>query len=196
MPDPGATMLVDAMRATTVDPDQIAGLVSQRLQATDNARLVAMSRETPTHYKWFLGADDSGSRVWLHEFKPASERSTGYVQSPHNHRYSFTAVVLAGSYRNLAVDVDFDEASLEITHLKERTRTEIAAGDRYWMSSADYHGLTDLADGTVSVVLESPQERPCSYSVNDRGSHVIRHVPLEERLDDLRSRAWRPPTYG
>jgi len=62
--------------------------------------ILVHSRETPTHYKWYMGHTRDGSaNVWLHEYKPAETRSSGYAQSVHNHRYPMSVLLLAGGYR-------------------------------------------------------------------------------------------------
>jgi hypothetical protein len=59
---------------------------------------VARSVEKTTHFKWFVAEDaDRAFKVWLHEYKPASQRRTGHATVAHNHRFWFTLSLLVQS---------------------------------------------------------------------------------------------------
>jgi hypothetical protein len=148
--------------------------------------ILVHSRETPTHYKWYMGHTRDGSaNVWLHEYKPAETRSSGYAQSVHNHRYPMSVLLLAGGYRyaRYAV-VPLNEARADITVEEVR---RVSAGSTYSMEPSEFHSVTAIEDGTVSLMVQGTPVRRYSTSVDAASGRMTRHVPIEFRLNQLRS---------
>jgi hypothetical protein len=148
-------------------------------------RLAAASRETPTHYKWHLHTVPGKAFViWLHEYKPAPLRGGGYATSIHNHRYGLSSLVLSGGYRHLGYAVERDARGGVIA---ERTWTrDVRPGSCYSIDAEDFHQITDLVDGTVTLVVQHPAVRTYSTSVDLSGHRLVHHYPVESRYDELR----------
>lgn len=160
-------------------------LVVARLEC-DPQQVVQWSRETTTHYKWMLASDRvEGTKVWLHEFKPASERRPGYAASVHNHRYPFTAIAVAGGYSNVRYDVGFDPGSLRVERCDVIDLRRIREGLSYSMTPEEYHAVDDIEDGTKTLIMEFAAVSATSFSYDLTGDQMTRHVTLEARLESL-----------
>ena len=161
--------------------DDLEGLEDPEFQD-----ILLLSRETPTHYKWHMGsAPDNSFTIWLHEYKPHATRSGGYAQTIHNHRYPMSALLLAGGYRytRFAVQAGKDQHAAVRTTGSER----IAGGSIYSMRESDFHSVTEIEDGTVSLLVQGRPLLPHSISVDADSRRVSYHVPIEGRLENLRS---------
>lgn len=149
--------------------------------------MLPRSRETPTHYKWHLFAnDDVGVQVWLHEYKPKTTRSGGYAQSIHNHRYSMSALLLTGGYCYRGYEVSMNKDGLH-ADVRVTGSWDICEGSAYSMTPDEFHSVTEIQDGTVSLMIQGRAIRTYSTSVDPGSGRVIRHVPIEHRLGELRS---------
>ena len=111
--------------------------------------------ETSTHYKWFMHYHRKlRFKVWLHQYKLAAERRLGHAEVPHNHRYSLASVILNGGFTHHSFDVVdgvLNEAAGE--------RRRYQAGAAYMVAWSSVHKLSDLEDGTLTLVIESPPAR-------------------------------------
>lgn len=159
----------------------------QKLEERDFERILPRSRETPTHYKWhLLTAPDHSFTVWLHEYKPRASRSGGYAQTIHNHRYPMSALVLTGGYQCTEYKVERshgdDRASIQVI-----TGWQLAGGSVYSMRENEFHSVTQIEDGTMSLLVQGQPTRPYSVSVDAGSRRTSCHVPIEGRLDHLRS---------
>jgi hypothetical protein len=159
----------------------------QNLEERDFERMLPRSRETPTHYKWhMLTAPDRSFTVWLHEYKPRATRSSGYAQTIHNHRYPMSALVLTGGYQCTKYGVDRshgdDRASIQVIN-----GWQLAGGSVYSMQENEFHSVTQIADGTMSLLVQGRPSQPYSVSVDASSRRTSYHVPIEGRLDHLRS---------
>jgi hypothetical protein len=160
----------------------------QKLEARDFERILPRSRETPTHYKWhMLTAPDRSFTVWLHEYKPRASRSSGYAQTIHNHRYPMSALVLTGGYQCTKYRVekshgDDDRASIQVI-----TGWQLGGGSVYSMRENEFHSVTQIEDGTMSLLVQGRPSRPYSVSVDASSRRTSCHFPIEGRLDRLRS---------
>jgi hypothetical protein len=159
----------------------------QKLEERDFERILPRSRETPTHYKWhLLTAPDRSFTVWLHEYKPRASRSGGYAQTIHNHRYPMSALVLTGGYQCTKYKVERslgdDRASIQVI-----TGWQLAGGSVYSMRENEFHSVTQIEDGTMSLLVQGQPTRPYSVSVDAGSRRTSCHVPIEGRLDHLRS---------
>lgn len=157
------------------------------LSQSDFERIVPRSRETPTHFKWHLCTlADTSLRFWLHEYKPTNALSRGYTQSIHNHRYGLTSLILAGGYCHSRFDVEvFDD--LSIGRLNQVMSYDLRPGDNYSLAADAFHSVTDVLDGTLSLVIQWPTQRMFSLSVEPATRKAVRHLPVEARFDTLRS---------
>ena len=162
--------------------EELAGLNDQEFNV-----ILLHSRETPTHYKWHLGtAPDTSFTLWLHEYKPRAIRSGGYAQTIHNHRYPMTALLLTGGYRYTQYDVGHTGADLA-TEVRMISSRRITGGAIYSMRESDFHSVTEIQDGTVSLLVQGRPRLPYSISVDAQSRLVSRHVPIEGRINNLRS---------
>lgn len=149
--------------------------------------MLTLSRETPTHYKWHLFAnDDTHVHVWLHEYKPTSVRSQGYTQTVHNHRYPMTALLLAGGYccTKYAVTPDSDNLHADVRVLDAQ---RLFGGNVYSMGPNEFHSLSEIQNGTVSLMVQGKAVRSYSTSVDAVSRLIATHTPIEYRLNNLRS---------
>ena len=159
----------------------------QRLGRREFDQILPLSRETPTHYKWHMfTAPDRAFTVWLHEYKPAATRSTGYAQTIHNHRYPMSALVLTGGY--YCTRYKMEKATGDDCAEVQATRGwQLSSGSVYSMHANDFHSVAQIRDGTVSLLVQGHPCRPYSISVDARSRRTFCHVPIEGRLDNLRS---------
>lgn len=148
--------------------------------------ILMLSRETPTHYKWhMLSIPEKASTIWLHEYKSHFIRSGGYAQSIHNHRYPMSALLLTGGYRCTSYSVtQIHDQRIDVRATGSRPVTE---GSTYSMRADDFHSVTEIKDGTVSILVQGQAVRPYSVSVDAESRLASCHVPIEGRLDNLRA---------
>ncbi len=141
-------------------------LVHAAVDSWDNANLDKRQlrcHETTTHYKWFIHYHNKlGYRVWLHQYKVLSDRRLGHAEVPHNHRYSLASVVLRGGFTHHL----FERTDGGIAELA-RERQSFSRGDVYMISYKQLHRLSQLADHTVTLVVESPAARHYSETFYD-----------------------------
>jgi hypothetical protein len=149
--------------------------------------ILLLSRETPSHYKWHLLAiDNVCMHVWLHEYKQGGTCSHGYAQSIHNHRYPMAALLLTGGYcyTNYAVQVASDNLHADVRVISTR---QLSGGSVYSMTPNEFHSVTEIQDGTVSLMIQGKPVRTYSTSVDSHSLRMTRHTPIEYRLANLRS---------
>jgi hypothetical protein len=109
----------------------------------------ARSHETPTHYKIRLyGRPDDGLVVWLHKYKDGFQRGTGYSQIPHDHRYDFCSLMLAGSFLSRSYEIG--------APMRMVGEARIQAGDWLSLEHTEIHALADIAEGTHTLVIQGP----------------------------------------
>lgn len=136
--------------------------------------------ETATHYKWFIYFDKKRRfKVWLHQYKPERERRIGYAEVPHNHRYSLASVVLSGGFMH-----HYYNAGPELSECVEE-RCTYRPGDAYLVTWQRVHKLSELADQTLTVVIEGPPVRNFSeafYSSRGDPRMFYDFVGLRPRL--------------
>jgi hypothetical protein len=147
--------------------------------------MLLLSRETPTHYKWHLLTINS-THVWLHEYKSADVRSRGYAESVHNHRYPMSALLLTGGYRYTKYSVSAVSDNLHADVRMIETR-QLSGGGAYSMTPNEFHSVTEIQDGTVTLMIQGNPVRTYSVSVDSNSLKMIRHTPIEHRLANLRS---------
>jgi hypothetical protein len=137
--------------------------------------------ETSTHYKWFIHYSTSVRyRIWLHQYKPMTQRTLGHAEVPHNHRYSLASVILNGGF----VHRVFERTDDGLRELADE-RQSFMKGDAYMVPWQRVHRLDELADGTLTLVVESPIVRHFSeafYGPSSSPSVFYDFVALHSRL--------------
>jgi hypothetical protein len=129
--------------------------------------------------------EDTRVNVWLHEYKPKASRSGGYAQSIHNHRYPMSVLLLTGGYScgSFTVQADPDGVHAEVRPIgAERLR----GGNVYSMSPDEFHSVTEIRDGTVSLMVQGSPVRTTSVSVESGSRLLVSHTPIEYRHANLR----------
>jgi hypothetical protein len=160
-----------------------AELMTLRL-ADFNAMLVR-SRETPTHYKWHLRTiGQDAYEIWLHEYKPPTSRSSVFSQRVHNHRYGFTSIVLSGGFLHSLYEVT--PCATGACTVMCSSSQELTAGMVYSLTAEEFHSVTQVRNRTVTLVAQQRPTRTFSYSVDSETNVLIRHDPIEYRLNSLR----------
>lgn len=137
--------------------------------------------DTSTHYKWFIHYSRSVRyRIWLHQYKPITQRKFGHAEVPHNHRYSLASVILSGGF----VHRVFERTSDGLRELADERRS-FMKGDAYTVPWQRVHKLDELEDGTLTLVVESPIVRHFSeafYDTSSSPSVFYDFVALHSRL--------------
>lgn len=154
---------------TQLTADRWSTLIALLDALPEDAHLVEMCETYDFLDKLVLHDDpDGGYRVRLHAFRP------GYFDRPHNHRWSFASMILAGSYLHTqyGADHDFETASLD-TLRPLAIHTE-RAGDWYTMHHTAVHSVSADA-GTVSLILRGPAAKS-SFRILDAATGGSFHV--------------------
>nr|WSX75838.1 hypothetical protein OH826_19460 [Streptomyces sp. NBC_00899] len=112
--------------------------------------------------------DPAGYRIRVHRFLP------GYFDRPHNHRWSFGAFILTGSYQHLqyGADTDFENATPDSLQVL-CSRTE-QAGDWYVLHHTAVHSVA-AEPGTLSLVLRGPAAK-ARFRILDAPANTSFHV--------------------
>jgi hypothetical protein len=97
----------------------------------------------------------TGVRVRLHVFLP------GYFDRPHNHRWSYTSLILRGSYRHYLFGEDHDlDEQLAPAELRARMVRQETTSNAYTLHHSMVHSVV-AEPYTVSLIVRGP-------SVKDR----------------------------
>lgn len=153
-----------------VEQEFAAWKQSERLPSTE-----LLSRETPTHWKWFVGGHLDGPLLWIHEYKPPSLRRPGYAQSIHDHRYSFCSAIVRGGYvHRTFVVVDNRVPTF-------RDARMLVAPSVYVLDADQVHSVGDLQDGTLTLIVQAPKRRGYSTEYFMNGAEPRRHYDFASR---------------
>lgn len=134
-----------------------------------------LSRETPTHWKWFVGGDLHGPLLWIHEYKPSNTRRSGYAQSIHDHRYSFCSSIVHGGYVH---------RTFALQHHRKPTLRDartLVAPCIYVLDADDVHSISDIQDGTLTLIVQAPKRRGYSTEYFTDGTAPHRHYDFASR---------------
>jgi hypothetical protein len=148
----------------------------------DELRMSA--RETATHYVWPVYAAASGHSVVINEFKEPEHMVAGYATTLHNHRYSFTSLMLSGRYRQVRCAVEMNEFG-QATGLHELGNDDVTEGSIVAIDHNMFHRLADIKDRTITLVIRCPAVKESSISVDIRTLRTSRHLPAETRVVQL-----------
>ncbi|MCX4745532.1 hypothetical protein OG455_08350 [Kitasatospora sp. NBC_01287] len=158
----------DAAQVGAATADVLAHLSEDRAalrSAVDHAAIDPQLRALCEHYdildKIVLHDDPSGFRVRLHLFGP------DHYDRPHNHRWSYSAQVLAGRYTHTLYGTEegFDE-STDIAKLQAKMVRSEHAGSRYTLHHTMVHAAVADPD-TVSLIVRGPAVKE-RFLVTDR----------------------------
>jgi predicted metal-dependent enzyme (double-stranded beta helix superfamily) len=139
------------------------------------------SVEKTTHYKWFLDEDPAGRfQIWLHEYKPKTHRREGHASVAHNHRFWLTSLILRGGFTDTRYERKRESAA--ISPIESR---RMEPGDTMVIDPGEIHSLSELEDGTLSLVVQSEPIR--SYSEVFEDGEMRRYYDLEAKLTDLQA---------
>lgn len=150
-------------------------------------RRIELSHETATHYKWYVYKEpERGYVIWLHEYKSAALRRMGYAEVPHNHRYWFSSLILAGGFQHYYYSPDrIEDGSSFITMpvLEETYRT---AGDVYTVDPDRVHSIAQLEEPTLTLIIRSRGVRDHSESFDLQTSAITRYYPFSSRIANFK----------
>lgn len=162
-------------------PDLLAELKS----GLDGAADVDKSVEKTTHYKWFLGEDPSKRfQVWLHEYKPETHRREGHATVAHNHRFWLTSLILRGGFTDTRY-VRSEKCKPESGAISPIASRRMRTGDTMVLAPDEIHALSELRDGTLSLIVQGKPVRSFSEVFED--NKVRRYADLGAKLDDLKA---------
>jgi predicted metal-dependent enzyme (double-stranded beta helix superfamily) len=160
----------------------VPALLEELRQSSRDLIQLERSVEKTTHYKWFLReASDSSFELWLHEYKPRQLRRTGHATVAHNHRFWLTSTILRGGFTDTRYARSPTRSCALIEPIQSRS---LKVGDTLLIDPEGIHSLSDLRDGTISMVVQSSPVR--SYSEVFEGGRVRRYSDLEAKLAELR----------
>src|SRR5688572_20939262 len=150
---------VRATLSTLVDDKSRFWNDLEHFVATKKASLESHSVERPTHFKWLvIRRPESQYKVWLHVYKPQSLRGNGFAVVPHNHRYPFTSLILTGGFTNVEYHIHTrDEVAFWKYAIAKKRR--IQTGQVYTLGSEVIHSLTEIAEPTATLVVQSAPNR-------------------------------------
>jgi len=116
----------------------------------DCPRLLTLCEHYDILDKIVLWDDPSGMRVRLHVFLP------GYFDRPHNHRWSYTSLILRGSYRHyLFGHHDNLKAGMDVSQLTPLMVRDESVGSIYTLNHRMVHAV--MAEPyTVSLIVRGP----------------------------------------
>jgi len=160
-------------------------------QALDAALRDPHLRTLCEHYdildKIVLHDDPTGFRVRLHLFLP------GHYDRPHNHRWTYSALLLAGSYTHTLYGTDdgFDETT-DVGKLTARmVRTE-STGSSYTLHHTMVHAAV-AEPYTVSLIVRGPAVKD-RFLVTDRESGQVwwQHGAAQETPEQAAAKRMDP----
>jgi hypothetical protein len=157
------------------------------LTKEDSAMLCEPARETATHYVWPLVLDrETKCGLFIHEFKTLFKSPTAYASSIHSHRYHFASLLMIGGYTEERFRVERslhdDCAAAGIELLWRRL---VSAAEVSQVHAHEFHRLSSIQPGTISLVLKSPPVTKSSESVDPASMAIATHIPVEDRLSFL-----------
>jgi hypothetical protein len=150
----------------------------KRFAQSQQTKLERLSVETPTHFKWLIYfSGEYHYRVWLHLYKPVMSRGSGYAIIPHNHRYSFTSLILRGGFCSTEYEIKHRDGSVfsECVAVK---RNRLETGKIYTLSSESVHALSDFIHPCATLIVQNPPVKTYSESFNPGSGQISVHHQL------------------
>lgn len=142
------------------------------------------ARETSTHYVWPLYITNSGYGIVINEFKDPRQMTPGYAITTHNHRYSFASLVLSGGYKQVRSNVEITGLG-QPAHVYDIDCDDILEGRMLTISHEEFHRITDVQCGTMTLLVKCPPVKEASISVDVATRRASRHAPVEARVTQL-----------
>ncbi|MEV4915842.1 hypothetical protein AB0K47_03360 [Streptomyces tirandamycinicus] len=144
------------------------GALWDRMEKDEN---LARSAESFNAFQKYVLHDDAstGLRLRLHIFNEHT------FEEAHNHRASFSSLILRGSYRHALygnVEDVWGGEDEPATAVKPRFIQEQTAGTSYTIHHAFVHS-TYAIPGTVSLVIQGPRDR-ASFRIYDLAQGITR----------------------
>lgn len=159
-----ACLTKDIVRKLAGDKELLRDLV---YQVESDPRLLSMSeRIQPLDKIVIYDALERGFRIRLHLWANES------YDRPHNHRFSFTSIILRGHYThtwyraNQEVSDSFDTTLVEPLYI-----TDEAEGSCYTLHHTAIHTAFPAPD-TISLILRGPAEKKRSI-ITERGTGKV-----------------------
>lgn len=150
-----------------------------------------LGAERTTHYKWYLHREPAhGYRIWLHEYKPQLERRPGYAIIPHNHLYWFASFIISGGFTHRIYSVRrCIEDESRLAEIRVAGDTAFRQGAVYTVDIPTIHSLENLAEGTLTLVVQSRDLLTYSESFDAEKQIIRKHYPFSERAK-LNEKNW------
>ena len=149
----------------------------QNLTLEDKKQIMERSFYHSNHfYKIVLKIDERGNKLRLHYWK----KKENFIQNPHNHGWSFESLLLRGSLMDVhyveTEDKDcnlYEKYSMNLKIVDERYHCSFSTlarlrmenikvmktGEKYSYHQDKIHTSHPLEDGTITVLLQTPQIR-------------------------------------
>jgi hypothetical protein len=152
---------------------------------------------------------DRGFRLRLHRF------SEGQEDQPHNHRYSFSSVILSGSYTHTLYEVVDDAASppwtlhqppgthdggplpsFPMTRLSPLMTQTQDQGSAYTLHHTTFHATGLPAQNAYSLFLRGPAEKPSAVFLDPaKRAYRWKFGRTKERPELLTARSFTQDDY-
>src|SRR5260221_1207762 len=160
-------------------------LLDELKSGLDDIADIDKSVEKTTHYKWLLGEDPSKRfQVWLHEYKPKTHRREGHASVAHNHRFWLTSLILRGGFTDTRY-VRSHKDDPESGSIQPIDSRRMRPGDTMVLAPEEIHALSELRDGTLSLIVQGRPVR--SFSEVFENGEVRRYSDLGAKLTDLQA---------
>lgn len=127
-----------------------ASLAAALAGLPDDPHLMALCEHYDILDKLVLWDDRSGVRIRLHIFLP------GYYDRPHNHRWSYSSIILRGSYQHYLFGDPGDLGpNIDVSRLKPLMVRREVSGSTYTLHHNAIHAVV-AEPYTVSLIVRGP----------------------------------------
>lgn len=134
--------------------------------------------------------DESGFRIRLHVYWSSCP------DLPHNHRWSFTSMILRGQFRHWQYDLENYEDTMDLPIPKARQVRVERAGTVYALHHAILHALV-AEENTVSLFIRGPVVKERGYLVDPQTGRRHWHLgAAEESPEDIARKQMTPKLLG
>jgi hypothetical protein len=165
-----------------VSLDAVAAYIEQ-LEPEVRAARFEGSHETSTHFKWLVSRHERPRfTIWLHDYKPESERRHGYAEVAHDHRYDLASVILAGGYTAEELEANDDGSVVPVASAR------FDVGDVMRLGADAIHRLTAIDEGTITLMVEGEPKRHSSTAYYPDEPRVRTFLDFTGRWPELRSK--------
>ncbi len=183
---------IENFLVTLASRQEILSSLTKNLLA--NRDLLSLSGENPLLKKLILYKDVlTGTELRLHIFKE------GVIDKPHDHRLSFSTMVLNGSYRHtlLSTKKDINEL-LKIEDLSILLSHDVRENSLYSINHDAIH-VTEVVPETVSLSLRGPYMKEKWFNIDTEKNNIFffgdsnlptsfSYTQLQDTIDFLRQK--------